>query len=48
MSHQVYFSKWIESAKTNATKTKRIVMALTAFSKKQGYPEMIRENKNKF
>jgi hypothetical protein len=48
MSHQVYFSKWIESAKTSATKTKRIVMALAAFSKKQGYSEMIRENKNKF
>jgi hypothetical protein len=44
--HQQYFSKWIESAKTTATKTKRIVMALTAFSKKQGYPEMIRANKN--
>jgi len=45
MSHQQYFSKWIESAKTNATKTKRIVMALTALSKKQGYSEMMRENK---
>lgn len=43
--HQQYFSKWIESAKTTATKTKRIVMALTAFGKKQGYPEMMRENK---
>jgi len=43
--HQQYFSKWIESAKTPATKTKRIVMALTAFTKKQGYPEMMRENK---
>jgi uncharacterized protein YdeI (YjbR/CyaY-like superfamily) len=41
-SHQQYFSKWIESAKTTATKTKRIVMALTAFSKKQGYPDMMR------
>lgn len=44
-SHQKYFSKWIESAKTTATKTKRIVMAVTALSKKQGYPEMIRANK---
>lgn len=43
--HQQYFSKWIESAKTSQTKTKRIVMALTAFNKKQGYPEMMRENK---
>jgi hypothetical protein len=44
-SHQKYFSKWIDSAKTSYTKTKRIVMAITALSKKQGYPEMIRANK---
>lgn len=44
-SHQKYFSKWIDSAKTSFTKTKRIVMAVTALSKKQGYPEMIRVNK---
>jgi len=44
-SHQKYFSKWIDSAKTSATKTKRIVMAVVALSKKQGYPEMIRANK---
>jgi uncharacterized protein YdeI (YjbR/CyaY-like superfamily) len=44
-SHQKYFSKWIDSAKTSATKTKRIVMAITALAKKQGYPEMIRSNK---
>ncbi len=44
-SHQKYFSKWIDSAKTSATRTKRIVMAVVALSKKQGYPEMIRANK---
>jgi hypothetical protein len=44
-SHQKYFSKWIDSAKTSATKTKRIVMAVVALSKKQGYPEMIRGNR---
>jgi len=44
-SHQKYFSKWIDSARTSATKTKRIVMAVVALSKKQGYPEMIRANK---
>lgn len=44
-SHQRYFSKWIDDAKTAATKTKRIVMALTAFSKKQGFQEMMRANK---
>ncbi len=44
-SHQRYFSKWIDDAKTMQTKTKRIVMALTAFSKKQGFPEMMKENR---
>jgi hypothetical protein len=44
-SHQRYFSKWIDDAKTMQTKTKRIVMALTAFSKKQGFPEMMRANR---
>ncbi len=44
-SHQKYFSKWIDSAKTSATRTKRIVMAVVALSKKQGYPEMIRANR---
>lgn len=47
-SHQQYFSKWIESAKTAHTKTKRIVMAITAFSKKQGFPEMIRAGSDNF
>ena len=44
-AHQKYFSNWIESAKTSETKAKRIAMALNAFSKQQGYAEMIRENK---
>lgn len=45
-SHQNYFSNWIESAKTSQTKTKRIVMAVTALNKKQGFGEMMRANKN--
>ena len=44
-SHQKYFSKWIDSAKTPATKTRRIVMAVTALQKKQGYAEMIRASR---
>jgi hypothetical protein len=44
-SHQRYFSKWIDDAKTAPTKTKRIVMVLTAFSKKQGFPQMMRANR---
>ena len=45
-SHQRYYSKWIEDAKTSQTKAKRIVMALTAFSKKQRFNEMMRANRN--
>lgn len=45
-SHQRYFSKWIDDAKTSPTKAKRIVMALTAFSKKQRFNEMMRANRN--
>lgn len=44
-SHQRYFSKWVDEAKTEVTRTKRIAMAVTALSKKWGYPEMIRANK---
>jgi hypothetical protein len=46
-SHQRYFSKWIDSAKTDPTKTKRIAMAVTALSKKMGYPEMLRSQQKK-
>jgi len=41
-SHQRYFSKWIESAKTQQTKAKRIAQSVNGLSKKQGYPEMLR------
>jgi hypothetical protein len=43
--HQNYFSKWIESAKTELTKTKRIAMAVSALSRRLGFPEMLREEK---
>jgi hypothetical protein len=43
--HQRYFSKWIDSAKTSQTKTKRIVMAVNALARKMGFPEMVREQK---
>jgi hypothetical protein len=41
-SHQNYFSKWIESAKTIETKSKRIAMAINALAKKWDYGVMIR------
>ena len=45
-SHRNYFSKWIESAKTEATKENRITRAVTALSRRMGYAEMMRMNKN--
>jgi len=44
-SHQRYFSKWIDDAKTEPTKVKRITMAVNALAKKWGYPEMLRGQK---
>ena len=46
-SHQKYFSKWIDSAKTAPTRAKRIAQAVTALSRRQGYAEMIRSLKQK-
>jgi hypothetical protein len=42
MSHRNYYTNWIESAKTDTTKAKRIAQAVTAFSKGMNYGEMIR------
>jgi len=47
VSHQNYFSKWIEAAKTETTQAKRITMAVNALAKKMGYPEMLRWEKAK-
>jgi hypothetical protein len=44
-SHQSYFSKWIDSAKTNATKAKRIAMTVNALSGKMNFGEMLRAQK---
>ncbi|HVG14104.1 MAG TPA: YdeI/OmpD-associated family protein, partial [Chitinophagaceae bacterium] len=46
-SHQLYFSKWIESAKTEPTKAKRIAMAVNALAKGWGFSEMLRAAKIK-
>ena len=40
--HQNYFSKWIDSAKTIETKTKRITNSIIYLSRGLGYGEMIR------
>jgi hypothetical protein len=44
-SHQRYFSKWIDEAKTEPTRVKRITMAINALSRKWGFPEMLRASK---
>jgi len=44
--HQNYFSVWIDGAKTTQTKTKRIVIAINALSKKQGFREVLRAYKD--
>lgn len=46
-SHRDYFVKWIESAKTEATRTNRIAITVTALSKGKAYGEMLRELKKK-
>ncbi|SCC43604.1 Bacteriocin-protection, YdeI or OmpD-Associated [Chitinophaga costaii] len=46
-SHQMYFSNWIDSAKTEATQSKRIADTVNALLRKQQYGEMIRANKKK-
>ena len=48
-SFQNYYSKWIESAKTDTTKTKRIAMAVSALARSMNFSEMIRslQKKNK-
>ena len=46
-SHQHYFVKWIESAKTDVTRIKRISIAVNALSYGMQYGEMIRAEKKK-
>lgn len=44
-SHQNYFTRWIESAKTDTTKAKRIAQAINGLSKGAQFGEVIREIK---
>lgn len=45
--HKNYFTKWIESAKTEPTKTKRIAQAVDALSKQLDFGTMLRNLKGK-
>jgi len=44
-SHQNYFIRWINEAKTETTRTKRLALTVTAMYKKQDFGAMIRESK---
>ncbi len=46
-SHRNYFMTWINSAKTQPTKDKRIAQAVIALGKKQGFTEMVREGRSR-
>lgn len=43
-SHQMYYSKWIESAKTTQTKAKRIQLTIEAMERNLTYGEMLKLN----
>jgi hypothetical protein len=45
-SHQKYYSKWVDSAKGEATKVKRITQAVEGMRRGLNYGEMMRFNKN--
>ena len=44
-SHQNYFIVWLNTAKTEATRTKRLIMIVDAMAKKQDFGLMLRSNK---
>ena len=44
-AHQNYFINWLNTAKTEATRTKRLVMVVDAMAKKQDFGLMLRSNK---
>lgn len=44
-SHQNYFIVWLNTAKTEATRTKRLIMIVDAMEKRQDYGMMLRSNK---
>nr|WP_294895442.1 YdeI/OmpD-associated family protein [uncultured Pedobacter sp.] len=47
MSHQNYYFNWINAAKTDTTRVKRIAQTLEAMELKMNFGEMVRYNKSK-
>ena len=46
-SHQNYFISWLNTAKTEPTRTKRLIMIVDAMAKKYDFGLMIRSNREK-
>lgn len=46
-SHQNYYINWLNSAKTEPTRTKRLTQIVIAMDKRMDFGEMIRSNKEK-
>jgi hypothetical protein len=46
-SHKNYFTKWLQTAKTQATKADRIALAVSALSRGLKFNEMLREKAGK-
>lgn len=44
-AHQNYFIVWLNTAKTEVTRTKRLIMIVDAMAKKQDFGLMLRSNK---
>lgn len=44
-SHRNYFTKWIESAKTDPTRTKRIALVVKTMVRKMNFGDMLREER---
>jgi len=44
--HRNYFTKWIETAKTEPTKTKRIALVIKAMIRKMDFGAMLREERD--
>ena len=44
--HRNYFTKWIDSAKTDATKTKRIALVIKTMVRKMDFGAMLREERD--
>ncbi len=44
--HRNYFTKWIDSAKTDATKAKRIALVIKTMIRKMDFGAMLREERD--